>query len=218
MSAKPASKPPRIAVDCCRKGCFLCNEVNNQDPLSQYLGRYVKPDDKFVAMSNHFVAMPDINPVVPGHTLLMTRDHMLSMAQVSSDWYEELSSLKEEIFSGLSQRYGKVFCFEHGAAVSGVASGICIEHAHLHFIPAEVRIEEQVEPYVAKAVVIEPIDFTSILDTVTGTYLYYEDNRQRGFLAHPAKPLPEQFIRRVVATSYGLSKWDWKEIALPYLL
>ena len=110
-----------------------------------------------------------------------------------------------------------MFSFEHGAVVSGVASGICIEHAHLHFIPAEVQIAEQVEPYVIGTVVVEPIDFTSILGTVTSTYLYYEDDQKRGFLAHPDpdKPLPEQFIRRVVATSRGMSEseWDWKNIA-----
>jgi diadenosine tetraphosphate (Ap4A) HIT family hydrolase len=205
-------------VDCCRKGCFLCNEINDSDALSAYLGRYDLPGDKFVATRDHFAAIPDICPIVPGHTLIIARDHVLSMAQSPPAWQAELVSIKEEVFGRLQEHYGGVFCFEHGASAGGVATGICIEHAHLHLIPGSVRAVEHVEPYVAERPAVEPIDFASALTAAKGAYLYYEDERRTGFLAFPVKPLPEQFIRRMVAEERNLATWDWKEVALPYLL
>lgn len=223
MSGKESSKLPKSLIDCCAEGCFLCNEINDHNALSRYLGLYADPLDKIITQSEHFIVIHDICPIVPGHALLIAREHKLSMAQIPCDWYEELAIIKQEAVFNLSKRYrDKPFCFEHGAAVGHVASGISIEHAHLHLIPAKpeivLHIEDWVQAYIPGTVELRPVNITQVLSKVISSYLYYEDSKGDGFLLCPDKPIPDQFIRRVVANSYGLSKWDWKEIALPHLL
>ncbi len=218
MKANPSSKSSRRAVDCCIKGCFLCNEINDSDALSRHLGLYDKPLDKFIAQSEHFVVLFDIRPIVRGHALLVTRNHQPSMAQIPPTWYDELRAIKAEATAWIARHYRTPFCFEHGAAVGDVASGICVEHAHLHLIPAEVCVEDAVKDYVSGPIELKPIELTGALSHVIGSYLYYESSHGLGFLLHPQRPVPQQFIRQVVAASCGLSEWDWKEVALPYLL
>ncbi|MDP1818027.1 MAG: hypothetical protein Q8K92_26480, partial [Leadbetterella sp.] len=62
-------------IDYCSKRCFLCDEVNSQKPLSYYLEIYQDPKDKVLFESPHFIVMPDISPIVPGHALLFPKNH-----------------------------------------------------------------------------------------------------------------------------------------------
>ena len=51
-------------------GCILCEEVSGRDPLSvQLRGERARP----LMESPHFVALPDIQPLVAGHTLIATK-------------------------------------------------------------------------------------------------------------------------------------------------
>ncbi|MBI5929866.1 MAG: HIT domain-containing protein [Chloroflexi bacterium] len=218
MSTDSFSDMLNHRINVCKRGCPLCNEMSNQDALSNLLGIYKTHDEKFLLQTSHFVAMPDIFPLVPGHTILLTRDHVLSMAQIPIEWYDELKKVKSELAIHLSKQFGTLFCFEHGDADGEMTSGVCIKHAHLHFIPAVISIEEWVKPYSNQPIEIVPIEYPAILNGIKGSYIYYENLSGSGLFVYPNKPLPEQFIRRVVAESCHLPEWDWKKTALPFLL
>lgn len=205
-------------IDCCATRCFLCDEVNGQAPLSYFLGHYENPTDKVIEESFHFVAFPDISPIVPGHTLLLPKSHVLSLAQIPTDHWPEFNQIKRSMMDWVNKRFGNVFVFEHGSMADDIESGVCIQHAHLHIIPAQVEITNKLQAYSQRPIEYRPIDIQKALSEIKTSYLYYEDSNGLGCLIHPYKPVPQQLICMLVAQSCHMLDWDWKAIALPYLL
>lgn len=206
-------------VDYCTKRCFLCDEVNEGEPLSYFLEIYKHPTDKILFESPHFVAMPDISPIVPGHTLLFPKDHILSLSRLEPDEWQEFKLIKSSVTAWLREKSMSYFVFEHGTVSPEISSGICVKHAHLHFIPAKIdNMADRLQLYTKESVRIAPVDMETAISKMRESYLYYENAMGSGCALQLNDSIPQQFIRKVVAEALHLPDWDWKNIALPYLL
>ncbi|HCK82488.1 MAG TPA: HIT family protein [Candidatus Competibacter sp.] len=90
------------------------------------------PPERLVGQTARVLAIPDEWPVSPGHTLLLPRRHVVSVAGLNIVEWVELGQLLTEIRALLLAELhpdGFSVGIEEGAA------GQAVRHLHLHLIP-----------------------------------------------------------------------------------
>ena len=82
------------------------------------------------------VAFQDNFPITQGHTLVVPRQHLASIFDLTPSEYAAIFALVREVRDTLAATYG-VSDFNIGVNV-GAAAGQTIAHAHIHVIPRRV--------------------------------------------------------------------------------
>ncbi|HVR06485.1 MAG TPA: hypothetical protein VMW75_00430, partial [Thermoanaerobaculia bacterium] len=161
----------------------------------------------------HFAALPSLGPLVPGHTLLCTKEHLRSFAEVGvlgDTICGELETLRLRLGSALEEIYGApVHGFEHGNG-RGSARVLCtVEHAHIHLIPTAVHLWEALST--CQDWKYFEIGGDSLYSHVRdGEYLYYESPERWAAIA-TAGEFESQYLRRIVAQAVGVPElWNWR--------
>ncbi len=80
-----------------------------------------------------FIAILDIKPVSPGHTLLIPKAHYLNLFELPTDLLTKLGPVIKELAQTV-----KTTSNADGlnlAMNNGTAAGQIIDHAHIHLIP-----------------------------------------------------------------------------------
>ena len=85
--------------------------------------------DTLLATTEHFLIIADHAPLVPGHTLVIPREHYPCYGAVPADLDDELAHIRQVVAEFLRASYPAVTWFEHGVFHQTVF------HAHLHAIP-----------------------------------------------------------------------------------
>jgi hypothetical protein len=206
----PVISPPAALA------CPICAEINGLHD-SRY-SRVMKVDPPVVERpdSNFFLAIPSLGALVPGHSLLVTRGHNLSVAvglaeQVAAlDFFEFLGRM----IAGLRLESDDAFLiFEHGSTRPN--AGLCsTAHAHVHLLPLAQRLVKNV---VEKTTEMggQPISWGSLpsLARQAEDFIWVSANNGEGLqdpLLLPAHGLPSQLMRRIVADQLGQPEWDWR--------
>jgi histidine triad (HIT) family protein len=96
--------------------CIFCKIAKKEIPTG------------FIFENEHVAAFPDINPLAPGHTLLIPKEHYQWFYEVPEDIANEWFKAAQEIGASLKEEYGADF-------VELKIVGIDIPHAHIHLIP-----------------------------------------------------------------------------------
>jgi diadenosine tetraphosphate (Ap4A) HIT family hydrolase len=171
-----------------------------------------KEAEKILVQSERFALIPDISPLLVGHSLLMTKEHINSFSQLPPSWMHEFAEVRTEAISHVTRIAGSPLLFEHGSAGAVVRSGVCIQHAHIHLIPSRAPVNEWMEELGE----VEEIGsaFQQLPSFVTTPdYLCYEDQDGHGYLLRSfGLPIPCQFIRRKLAHHFSLPSWNWKAV------
>ena len=81
-----------------------------------------------VAADDRFFAFLDINPVQPGHTLVIPRREIDNIFDLSQDEYADLQRFAWRVAKAIE---AAVPCRKVGVAVIGLE----VPHAHIHLIP-----------------------------------------------------------------------------------
>src|SRR3989344_2797474 len=98
------------------KDCVFCKVVSGE--LSHHK----------VWESADFVAFLDINPVTPGHLLVVPKTHIDSVFDLPNDLYVTLFETGKKLAGPLKQATG---CLKVGLSVVGLD----VPHTHLHVMP-----------------------------------------------------------------------------------
>jgi len=194
--------------------CVLCNEVSGRNALSVRL-HHKRP--LALAESAHFVALPDIQPLVSGHTLVLTKFHIPSFSGVSATLREELQGIVARARSRIADRHEAPFpfLFEHGPG-DGPYPGCCVSHAHIHMIPLVAPVMNWLHVAIDGELRRGSGDVIETLSTVRSSYLYYQNADGEDFVISDLEsPVPRQFIRQAVGRFLGIRHWNWK-IALSH--
>lgn len=83
--------------------------------------------------SDHFIAFKDIRPRTPGHTLIIPKQHFVTLLDIPNKLGEELLSFAKHV-SGtlLDKKFGDGF----NVLMNNLpAAGQIVMHAHIHVIP-----------------------------------------------------------------------------------
>ncbi len=96
--------------------CLFCDIINNKVPAAK------------IWEDENFLAFLDINPINPGHTLLIPKTHVEDVFELSDDSFQHLFLTAKNIAPILQK------------ATSAKRMGIAVEgfgvpHVHIHLVP-----------------------------------------------------------------------------------
>lgn len=79
------------------------------------------------------IAFLDINPVNPGHTLVIPKEHHVNVFDAPEDTWQKIMSTSKKVAGAIKTAIGT----EHLNITmnNGVHSGQVVFHAHIHLIP-----------------------------------------------------------------------------------
>ncbi len=109
-----------------------------------------------VAESDRFYAFLDINPVSPGHTLVVPKVETDYIFDMDSEEFASMFTFAQKVAKGIKEA---VTCERVGIAVLGLE----VPHAHIHLIPinsesdmdfrkAKIKLESSKMADIAKAI------------------------------------------------------------------
>jgi len=84
---------------------------------------------EIVYESDNFLAFPDKNPKVEGHTLIIPKKHFVNLIDMPADLGSELLDVIKRIFE-IKKYQGFNLIMNNGDV-----AGQLVMHAHLHFFP-----------------------------------------------------------------------------------
>ncbi len=101
--------------------CVFCKIINNEIPSQKIY------EDGFV------VAFLDINPVNPGHTLIVPKKHVEDLLKASNEELSHLIIATKKVAKAILKALDyKAFNLELN---NGAIAGQVVNHLHLHIIP-----------------------------------------------------------------------------------
>lgn len=101
--------------------CVFCKIVNNEIPSQKVY------EDAFV------VAFLDINPVNPGHTLVVPKSHVENFEEASNENLSHLIIAAKKVAMAIMKAMGyKAFNLEVN---NGAIAGQVVNHLHFHIVP-----------------------------------------------------------------------------------
>jgi len=103
------------------ENCIFCKIVNGEIPSDR------------VFENDLVLAFLDINPINPGHTLVIPKKHFNSLEEVEPEYLCEMTKIAQKIGSRLKQAI-KADGFNLGLN-NGKGAGQVVPHVHLHIMP-----------------------------------------------------------------------------------
>lgn len=89
--------------------CKLCNLINNIKVCN-------KPEDTILYEDSNFIITPTLGSIIEGYLMLITKKHINSMAELSSEHITDLLNLIDKIKGVLYRTYNVIsIVFEHGS-------------------------------------------------------------------------------------------------------
>ena len=199
---------PDLIEECC-----LCTEIGiNQIP--NIFARNCSLETRIVFSTDNFVALPSLAPLVEGHMLLLPKNHITSLAQLTSDQMEEFKNLLKFVCRKINKLWSGPIIFEHGVG-SGKTGGCGVTHAHLHLVPLSSvnkvslwsLIIQELDEFPFQATLFEILDRLDPKDS----YLLIGEDLNR-ISCRVSDTLPSQLMRKLVADTLLLPCWDWREM------
>lgn len=186
--------------------CGLCQVVNKPEQ-----GRKIQ--DTLLDQTDHFVWVPGLGSFVEGYSLIVSKNHVLNTGCFDIETIDELERLIDRIRKTLRKLYKKgSIVFEHGPMGSRDHAGSCIEHHHIHILPADLSYVPKVlsNNFVNRG----PIDSMKGLIKFNQNhipYIYYSPVSGEHDVFE-VQILPRQYLRQVIAAECGHPQdWDWRE-------
>jgi len=188
--------------------CFFCGETKFS------LNRTVSLpcEESVIYQDENLFITPDIAPLVKGHFLIVTHEHLLSFAEATDSVVESVNKaktfLKQTVFKGED-----VFFFEHGA-VNGNANCDCVDHAHIHALPISLDVSD-IDNHVKNSGFAKEhkqiANQASLFEFFKSSqpYLYYEQSEEKW--VYPVDNIPSQFFREMIAFRLKIEyNYNWK--------
>lgn len=128
--------------------CIFCRIIGGMEMVS-----IVYEDDRVIAFL-------DIQPVTPGHTLVVSRDHYATLFDLPDDLAAHCLAVAKRLVPGIKKAAGAEALNVFSA--NGRAGGQDVAHFHFHLIPVRQRSDFPLHLPLADA----PIPSRSALDVM----------------------------------------------------
>lgn len=159
--------------------------------------------------TNRFAVMADISPLVPGHVIIVPKDHILCFGSVEASARDEFSGIVNTTRAILAEHYGPSVLLEHGtSSLEPVADHVT--HAHLHVVPVAMDIRDSLLNF--NTATIASLSDLSHWSARDEAYIYFESCAGERIVADQIDNIARLFIRREIAKRVGLPDplWDWR--------
>jgi diadenosine tetraphosphate (Ap4A) HIT family hydrolase len=175
--------------------------------------RYLFPDaadSEVVWSSDLFTVALDTAPIVEGHLLLISNDHITSLAGNIHEAAAMLEDAKAAAENLVSEVYGDFTYFEHGALSFTRHAGACVDHAHLHILPGSYNILADISrdyPELKRYSCYED----ALRDLARTPYLLFGTSNI-GVYGVSAPVCSTQYLRKLVSFRAKVTdKWNWRD-------
>jgi ATP adenylyltransferase len=171
-----------------------------------------RPDkDRILHETSNFYIMLSLGPIVEGYLLLISKEHLGCCAEIPEDMASEFEYLYNKIIQIQQKVYGHSVAYEHGRAGSCMVltegSKHCY-HAHMHFLPALVKLNEEVSKDFDSICINGFNEFKSAYKEIGGAYMYVDDGRKELYCIDTQ--IRRQYLRYKVSKLIGRGNlWDW---------
>lgn len=191
--------------------CPFCLEVVEPRYGTVLLGEHFPFKDRVLFRSDKAWAIAGIAPQVYPYALIITKRHITSLAEASTEERRSILDALEGLRNLGVFPSKELTVFEHGGKVGNRCS--CLEHCHLHVIDGKHRI---VDWFVED----QPNAVQWIVDDVRtlphrGRYLFaatYRGGRVLHGVSTEPEEVPTQYFRQLLAARTGSRNWDWHEL------
>jgi diadenosine tetraphosphate (Ap4A) HIT family hydrolase len=182
--------------------CALCCALHDE----QKMGGKPKMENIHLHETPRFVIMPCIGPLVPGHVLIVGKEHYLSLASMGREAIAEY----EELVRVAAQRppfsTQGILEAEHGSTAAERA-GACVVHAHIHLMPG---LQKHSGMFDGGLKLIKAGTCLLELASITSPYIFVRGNLRR-WCVYEASCLHSQMIRRTLCEVLGRDDINWKQ-------
>lgn len=182
------------------KKCIICEIIDNP----QYL------EDTIIYQNNFFIIKAAKGMVVPGHLLIIPKEHINGFAELPIEKLNEVKEFVEKL-SVKIKKYMKtnVILFEHGSLKEG-RHPQSIVHAHLHIISYNIT-QKSCEKIINGCKLKKIRKYEEIKDVMHKDYCYFKDGDDNMYLSDSVD-FPRSIIFRVIAEQEGLEdNYEWRE-------
>ncbi len=184
--------------------CKICTIIDNNPKQNAW--------DKPLYETENFFTVPSLGSLVEGWVLIFSKDHYLSLSQLSSELIDELNTFRNDVKIKLRKEFGEITSFEHGPCNEKTVLGCGVDHFHLHLVPLKglnlLRLSKDFDSSMSWNSISRIQDLKNINDE--NGYLYLElPNGQKFYTS--GRTAGSQFFRKVIAHELKVSdKYDWK--------
>lgn len=192
--------------------CVFCTLETNRDDNNSY-GRIANEElsTLVVRETANFRAVLDIAPLTTGHTLMIPRTHVVAMSFLSEEQWSDLSSLLDELGKKLQRKFSYgLTLFEHGMGRRGTTADCCIEHAHLHLVPTDMSVADDISR-AGHRLLHRGDSYDDFRSFCGQEYLYYKAPDESHGRFYDAQRARSQYLRQVVGTRVGTTVWHWQD-------
>lgn len=183
--------------------CFLCS-----------------PDEDLVYWSDGTgLAMCGLGPIVRGYSIVATKRHIHSAADVAADQMPEFLAFASDVRARLANYYGQCLLTEHGRVslcvdVSGGTEPHCF-HAHFLMFPGAPAVEAKARPYFARVEHASSLEEALNMARTHHEYFLLSPEPERFMVMTRPGKMIRQFARLLVAESLGRSELaNWRRYSL----
>lgn len=188
--------------------CCFCNELQGHGNEFQQL--YPALRSRVLHATEHFVIMPSLGQLAPGHLLVLPRRHFTSFGELPGTFQEEEARM---LYSLIRSTADQVVSFEHGSPPGATAGGCGIVHAHLHVVPVGRPINE-LPPSVGsgwgRSTSSTWLDVAAEITQTDSGYLMWHGSSNPPEIER-VTAVPSQHLRRHLAGLIGTAQWDWRK-------
>ena len=188
--------------------CTFCTKFGRDADMIESL-----ISDRILFESPNFVVVPTLGALTEGWLLIVPRTHYICFGAVNETLFAEFYRLKSEVQRCLEDCYGSLAMFEHGPAHSKEPLGCSVDHAHVHIVPTEYDLLDEVKNVFSQDLQWHPVEGIIELTTVHKNglpYVYLEQPLGIGrFGTHPK--FDSQIFRKAIARSIDRpERFDWR--------
>jgi len=190
--------------------CVFCIELSGDtDSVFEKLSDG-SPSNRVVHMSTSFLLLPPLGQFMEGGLLLLTREHLKSMAHLEAEQVSELEDMIAEVTLTLRNAYGSnPVYFEHGPGVGRGKSTCCVDHAHLNIFPADVDLRPLLQHFPGHE--ISSLGELASLRESRDDYIFVQHG-DGSRTVHFSEHFPSQLIRREITRQLGCQqRWNWRD-------
>ncbi|MGA2656569.1 MAG: non-canonical purine NTP pyrophosphatase [Verrucomicrobiota bacterium] len=201
---------PHSALGTPHSDCPFCAEfeADGLSVFAQMMGDRLA--NRIVYEDEHFVVMPPLGQFIEGGLLLLTRQHILSLARLPPALFERLEGLLGAIRRAVIEQWGvPPLVFEHGPAPQRGKGLCCVDHAHFNIFPARLHVHPRLAHRMHTR--LGSLSELMRLRRAEFGYLFVQENDGARH-AYDGQDVPTQLVRRIISAELGLpERWHWRD-------
>lgn len=186
--------------------CVFCSQLNG--------GSARAPWNQPILESENFLVVPSLGSLVEGWTLLVPKQHYLSMGALPSGLRAEAESLQHDVERLLRAQFDQpLVIFEHGPSAVKHGTGCGVDHAHTHVLPIDCALLALAMPLVPEGTEWLPAGWAERAAAYEAglDYLYLKQDGCPGVIA-VAEDFGSQVFRKAIASYLGKpTEFSWRE-------